>query len=87
MLEPSAVVITDNEALPFRKSAWLAKDVPVNAPLYTLPDLLAALRQVTPEMLEAGRFAASDFGTAYTRSENCFLAMLSAFERQMEREK
>jgi len=47
---------------------------------HTLPDLLAALREVTPEMRKEGMNA------RYNTDEpaHIFNAMLSAFERQME---
>lgn len=65
-----------------------------SVPLYTLPDLLAALREVTPEMMlegttqidldECGELD-SEFHQRVCR--HIFEAMLYAFERQMEGEK
>jgi hypothetical protein len=50
--------------------------------LYTLPDLLAALREVSPEMLVAGTVGI-DQPPEIARS--IFLAMLFAFERRWRR--
>lgn len=60
--------------------------------VYTLPDLLVALRQVTPEMMLAGTNA-MDYARLAPEANRivvadiCFQAMLSAFERQVEGEK
>jgi hypothetical protein len=41
---PVAQVVADDEALPFRKAAWLGKDLPVGAMLYAAPTEPPALR-------------------------------------------
>ena len=54
-------------------------------PLFALPDLLAVLREVTPEMTNAAIKVYLDMSKQHSYRE-IFLAMLDAFERQVEGE-